>query len=309
MNNDLNFTDIVNLFWKNKIFIILITAFFAISSVFYALSLSNKYESSSLLTVSQSNSSSSLSSFSGQLGGIASIAGIDIPKTPDAIKLNLSIEIIKSKDFFKYLVNKYEFMPEIFAAMEYDKSKNKIIFDNKIYDEKNKKWIREPRSYLKSEPSYLEAHPKFLSMIKSSRHPETGYLRLSFTHPSPIFAKEVLDIIFNEVNNILRTKDLQRSIESLDFLNNQLSKTNLQQLRDSIGALTEQQLNTQMFASINKDYAISYIDPPFVPEKKSEPARAIICITITFFGFILSCIVVMIRHYVFQNLENILPNN
>ena len=50
----------------------------------------------------------------------------------------------------------------------------------------------------------------------------------------------------------------------------------------SISELLKDQLQNLMFTESKKDYIFSYIDSPYVPEKKSKPSRALICIFSTF---------------------------
>ena len=64
-----------SILWKEKITMSVISIFFAIFSVFYALSLPDIYKSESILSVQKSsNDNSSLSGYS----GIASLVGVNI---------------------------------------------------------------------------------------------------------------------------------------------------------------------------------------------------------------------------------------
>ena len=44
-------------------------------------------------------------------------------------------------------------------------------------------------------------------------------------------------------------------------------------------------------------YLVNEIEKPFIPEFKSSPSRAIICITITLIGGVFSLIFALIRHF------------
>ena len=65
----------------------------------------------------------------------------------------------------------------------------------------------------------------------------------------------------------------------------------------AISNLIESNLETQMRARSNDDYALSIIDPPFIPELKSKPSRKLILILGTLIGGLLSLLLVMINHY------------
>ena len=123
---------------------------------------------------------------------------------------------------------------------------------------------------------------------------------ISVEHISPIFAKEFLDLIIKEANELLRSKDLQESSDAIDFLLKEVSNSSLITMKDAINELVQSKLETQMMARISSEYVLKVIEPPFVPEKKSGPARAIICISITLAGGLFAVLLVLIRHYKFR---------
>ena len=69
------------------------------------------------------------------------------------------------------------------------------------------------------------------------------------------------------------------------------------EIKESINQLIEVQLETQMLAQIHDDYILIPLEPPFVPEEKSKPYRAIICVLATMLGGMLSVMIVLVRHY------------
>jgi hypothetical protein len=148
-------------------------------------------------------------------------------------------------------------------------------------------------------PSYLEAHAVYTGMMSISQDPATGFISLNIEHISPLFAKELLDLIIRESNELLRKKDMEESKQGLRFLTSESSKTPFVTIKDSINDLIEVQLEMQMLAQIHQDYVLIEIDPPFIPEKKSKPSRALICILGTMLGGMLSVLIVLVRHYTY----------
>jgi len=53
-----------------------------------------------------------------------------------------------------------------------------------------------------------------------------------------------------------------------------------------------------MLAEASPDYAFLAVSPSMVPEKKSQPKRALICILGTLLGGMLSALWVLVMHYV-----------
>ena len=280
-NDELDIVEIILETWKNKTFIILITSFFAISSIFYSLSLNNVYKSSSLLRVYDSQSPSPLQAL-GSFGSSFLDKGFDTSVSQNA----LVIELVNSRDFFNFIMNKYNLMPDLMAIKGFDKETNKIIYDDNLYNVEKNIWLEgvEP-------PSKQETYEAYLSLI-SVFNTDNGFLELSFMHESPIFAKNILDTIIDEINTLQSEKDRKETLKAIEYLNNQAQMTGLEGVRQTIYLILESQMEKLMTANIKSDYLIEVIDAPFIPEKKFKPSRALIVILATFFGLILSIVFV-----------------
>ena len=94
-------------------------------------------------------------------------------------------------------------------------------------------------------------------------------------------------------------RDLDKSIaqNSIDYLNNIALETNLTGIKTAISQLLENQIQILMLAEASQDYVFKPIESPIAPEKKSQPARALICIIGTIMGFIISIVLSLTLHY------------
>ena len=75
-------------------------------------------------------------------------------------------------------------------------------------------------------------------------------------------------------------------------------------MKDAINKLLQVQLQKQMLAKVNKEYFLKVIEPPFIPEEKSKPSRALICIYGTLLGGMLAMLWVLMRHYISGSLKS-----
>lgn len=289
---EINLIELIIIYWRHKFFILFVTFIFAITSLFYALSLPNIYQSSSLVSAQDGSMGLDLGGYS----GLAAIAGINLPSS-SGDKSDIVLETIRSREFLKHLISFEEVLPALMAAKEYDFLSQQIIYDNELYDTSSGDWVREVEPPFVPSPSYLEAHESYLGSFSAYQIPETGFIVLSFEHVSPIFAYNFLSLIISEINKWIMQKDLDESSKALNYLNDQASKTSLTNINSSISNLIESNLETQMRARSNDDYALSIIDPPFIPELKSKPSRKLILILGTLIGGLLSLLLVMINHY------------
>lgn len=286
-------------FAKGKIiYIFAITFIFGLISVAYALYLPNKYLSSAQFEVVQKSDKSSMSSLS-EVGGL--ISGIGFSSS-NSDRSSLIVGIAESRLFFKKINSNNNLAPLLMAAESYDLSSKAIAFDKNKYNSNTNTWIRKPPSGRAVKPTYLEAYLDYRKVLTISKNKKTGFISISVEHVSPIFAKELIEIIWNNVNNIIREKDMKESFEALDYLNSELLKSTNSDIRRSINNLISIKLETQMLTKIKKDYVLTPIDSPYVPEVKSSPKRSLICILGTIIGFLIA-VSFTILQYMHKKLE------
>tara|TARA_B100000575_G_scaffold294067_1_gene307825 strand:+ start:58 stop:993 length:936 start_codon:yes stop_codon:yes gene_type:complete len=285
----------IKTWWKYKISIIFLSLLVALFSVFYALSLDNKYTSTAYIKLVDSQETSSISNLAPQYSNLAGLAGIDL----NIQNGNTAEEIIKkiySREFLRHLLTFEDIKLNIVAAESFDFSLNKIIYDERLYDTKEMQWVREPDfdKNRGSEPSYVEVFDEFyISKISASKDKLSGLIFITFEHASPYFAQNFINLIIKELNETERSKDLEDYSKALQYLSEQQENYTNNQIKKTLSRLEEKYIELQVLAKSKTDYVVESIDSPFLPEEKSYPARAILCITISILGFIFILISVM----------------
>ena len=175
----------------------------------------------------------------------------------------------------KHLLTFENILPSILAAKSYNKSTQELLFNQKLYESETKTWKKNPKNNRTMIPSYLKAHKAYIGMLSIAQDKKTGFISINIEHISPVFAKDFLELIIRESNELLRKKDMEESKQGLEYLTSELSKTPFVEIKESINALIEAQLETQMLAQINQDYILTEIEPPFIPEQNSKPSRTL----------------------------------
>ena len=198
--------------------------------------------------------------------------------------------------FSKYILPNVN-LEDIIAVESWNSSSNKIEYKSKLYDQKNKKWVRKASYPQRIIPSEQEAFKSFSKVLNIGTNKENPFISISIQHQSPYLAKEWLEIIIYNINESMRLEDVKISETYINFLNETQKNTNIQSLREVISDLLENQMQTLMLASSNESYIFKTIDSPIVPEKKSGPSRSVICILGTLFGGILSLGLALIQNY------------
>ena len=283
--------------YKAKWVVTSITLLFSIFSVIYALSLQDIYKSESILSIpDESSQSSSLSQYS----GLASMAGLTLPNQNGSDKSLMAIQTINSRAFLKHLLTFEGILPSIMAAKSYDRSTGELLFNTDLYISEKNEWVRIPSKGRQIIPSHLESFKNYQKLVKVVKSDETGFISISVEHISPIFAKEFLQLIISEINNLMRKDDLKQSEMALSYLNAEVFKEPSIEIRKSIYNLIKSQLEKKMLTKIEEDYVLNVIEPAFIPEIKVKPNRSFICVLGSILGFLLSLILIFLKDFVFR---------
>tara|TARA_B100000927_G_C16443308_1_gene460681 strand:+ start:176 stop:1090 length:915 start_codon:yes stop_codon:yes gene_type:complete len=287
-DDDIDLKSLFKIIWDRKFFIASLTSLAAILSVIYALSLPNIYTSKSLLAPTSQDES--LSSQLSGLSGLAGLAGVSLP-TGTISNSQIAVKRIESFEFFsKYFLPNIK-LENLMAAKEWDSKGNSIIYDSSTFDNNTNKWIGAYK------PSEQKAFKEYKRILRISQEELTGLVYLSVDHKSPEIAKKWVDIIIYNINESMREIDKLDAQNSIDFLKQSSQTVSIQSIKEVVSKLLERQMQTLMLASSNKAYVFKTINSPIVPEDKSGPSRAIICILGTVLGGIMSILFVLFQNF------------
>jgi len=285
--------EIYSTLWLNKKFILILTGIFAVLSVIYSLSLTNLYTSQALLVPTSLNSNST-----SQYKALASVAGVNLgDSSPD---VTLAIAFINSKKIIRQLIKHESFLPDLMAAKKWHIKSNSIIYDDDLYDKKNKKWVREVDFPFQQVPSEQEAFELFSGQINITEDKKNQLVTLSVEHISPSVAQQWAEWIIDEANTMVANLRIEESENSIKYLNEQINLTPYAELRTMFFSLIQENTQNMMLAKVSKQYALTIVDPPLIPEIKSSPQRALICILGTLLGGMLSLLIILVRKYGFS---------
>ncbi|MEH6712196.1 MAG: Wzz/FepE/Etk N-terminal domain-containing protein [Paraglaciecola polaris] len=286
--------------WRGKWVIIVVTAIFAVASVFYALSLPNIYKSEALLAPADSDQQGGLAGLTGQFGGLASLAGVNLGggKTD---KTGMALEIIRSREFFSRFARKHHILPDLMATESWDLISNTVVYNKKIYIPENDQWLREVKPPKQVKPSMQEAKKVFDKLFSVDQTADLGMVTISVQHISPFVAKQWVDWLAEDINLVMKIRDKEEAERSINYLKSQIAKTNVVEQQTLLYQLIDEQAKTLMFAEVRDEYVFKTIDPAVVEELKFKPKRALIVILGVLLGGMLSTVIVLIRYFLSQN--------
>ncbi len=294
-DDEIDLAELWHAIWSGKLLIIAISALFAISSVIYAINQPNIYRATTLLApASEQGGAGGLAKMAGQFGGLASLAGINLGGG-GTDKTGLALEVLKSRVFIEEFINKHQLIVPLMVAQGWDAESNKLILNDKVYDENANAWLVE------TAPSQWQAYKAFIASLSITKSAETGMITLAIEHYSPEVATQWLLWLVNDINATMREQDKVEARNSIDYLSKKLQETQLADMQTVFYQLIEEQTKTIMLAEVSQEYVLKTIDPANAPEEKAKPKRALIVILGTMLGGILSVLIVLIRHFYSKN--------
>jgi uncharacterized protein involved in exopolysaccharide biosynthesis len=224
----------------------------------------------------------------GQFGGLASLAGINLGGDPSSDKAAMAMELLKTWDFLDNFIRDNELEVAVFASRRWDRATDRLVIDPHLYNTATNQWVRDfdPHKGETANPSSWELYEEMRERISVRQNANTGFITLSVEFYSPTVAKRWADKLVAAVNLHIRTRDRDQARENIDYLRQQIDQTSLAEMKNVFYQLIEEQTKTLMLSEVSEEYVLSILSPARVPEKKSRPNRALICISGSVVGFV-----------------------
>ena len=294
-HDEIDLRELFSVLWAGKINIIIITALFAVGSVFYALSIPHQYRATALLAPAQSDGGG-LSGALSQLGGLASLAGVSI-SGGESSESQIAREIMRSWSFIDKFIEENRIAPALYAVKGWNKGTGTLQFDEEIYDISTKKWVIENDWGEMTSPTSWNLYTKFSSISSVAEEKITGIITVSIEYYSPELAKQWLDRYISAINKHMQARQVAKVSNNIKYLEAQIERTAISGMREVFYTIIEEQIKNKMVAEASPDYAFVAVGQAMVPEVKSKPNRPLICILGTLMGGVFSGLLVIVLHY------------
>jgi uncharacterized protein involved in exopolysaccharide biosynthesis len=293
-DDEIDLRELFATLWRGKWLIIAFTIVFAAAGVFYALSQPNIYQASALLAPAQNEGGSRIS---GQLSGLASLAGVNLGGGSGANKTVLAKETLRSRAFLTDFIRRHELAVPLMATKAWDMTNERWVIDQEIYSSETGEWQRDGDG--KSlKPTDWDLVKAFRELLSVSDNKDTGMVTVSIKSLSPVAAKDWAEKLVQDINEHMRAQDVQEAEASIAYLEDKLRQTNIAGMQQVFYQLIEQETRTVMLANAQREYIFKTVDPAVVPQEKSEPKRALIAIVATMLGGMLGVFTVFVMAFV-----------
>lgn len=287
IETEINLIDLWRVAWNRRYFIAIFTSFIALASVIYAISLENVYRAEALLSpVSSNNEGRNV-----QLGFAASLAGLNIE--PSGSDIETTLATLRSREFILKFIADRDLLVWL-AASAYNAEAGESLLLQEIYDAEVGSWTMRDGKSLK--PTDWEAYELFSSILSVSEDSSTGLIQVAIDWPDPRLAANWVNWIIEDINAHTKTRDMEEASRAVEYLQRQLSNTQLVEMQRVLYELIESQTRTLMLGDVRDEYVLEVIDPAFIPEDKVYPNRMFICILGALFGAMTATLIVLVQH-------------
>ena len=214
-----------------------------------------------------------LSSMLGPLSGFAGMAGLGTAL--GSSKGEEAIAVLKSRSFTAHFISEHNLLPELFY---------------RHWDAVGKRWtFMSSRSI----PTLNDGVKKFDDDVRRvSTNEVNNLITLTVDWSDRQRAVDWAQQMVHELNDDMRNRAKSQAQQALDYLNKEMEKTSVVELRDATAKLIEGELRNLMMANVREEYALKVLDPPLLPDAKRPvwPKRSLIMALAIPLGMILAAL-------------------
>lgn len=277
-NADVGFSDIWRRFKPLRLMILAIVVTTTILAVVVTLFMTPVYRSEVLLasTISD-NSRGNWPAFAAQFGALASAAANNLS---GGSSKDHAVAILRSRSFAEEFISSENLLPLLFSGR---------------WDSDGNRWNVSEEEDI---PSVSDGYKLFNGRIRSvTESRKTGLVTVSFEWTDRELAAQWANRFVERLNQYLRSKDIAEAERSIEFLNRELEKSSVVELRQGIFRLVEQQVETVMLANVREEYAFKVLDPAVVADENANvrPRTALIVFGAFMISLLTAVVIAMIR--------------
>lgn len=235
------------------------------------------YRAETLLSYNDARSSGlDLSGLTSQFGGLASLAGVNLSSSKD--EKSVALALITSRAFLEMFIQDHGLLPVLFADR---------------WDAGKKGWRTDKPPTLYNGVDRLR---KTILNVNEDRR--TGLVRLSVEWRDREVAAAWANDLVRRANHVTREWAIADARESQKYLQAELDRTNVVELRQSINRLLEGELKKEMIASVRVQYSFRVIDPakPADEDDFVRPKRMVLVLFGLVSGIMSGIVIALILH-------------
>lgn len=234
------------------------------------------YRAEVLLASAEKDAGLRTSSALNNLGSLAALAGISVQGDSNIEKV---IATLKSRDFLHKFITRKNLLPVIF---------------HDFWDSSSNRWRDVPNQ----EKFTASDGVSILQGAINCEIEKSGLITLSVSWGDPETCAKWANALVEQLNERLREKAIADSQKRIGYLEKELAKTSLQDMRLILYGLLESEKQNAMLANVNEDFVLEVIDPAVVPQMTEKLNRQLIIALGGVFGVFLGIFSVFLLQFI-----------
>jgi uncharacterized protein involved in exopolysaccharide biosynthesis len=187
----------------------------------------------------------------GELGGLASLAGIEMGG--GASETEEALAVLRSRSFTEGFIKDLGLLPKLFP----DK-----------WDAAAGTWKKD----IGQPPTLAHAYKRFHKRIRSvMEDKKTGLINVDIRFTDREQAAQWANVMVDRLNEEMRRRAIEKADASLRYLEQEFQTSSNVATRQAIGRLIEAQVNQRMLANVTREYAFRVVDRA-LPAEADDPA-------------------------------------
>ena len=266
---DVNLRVAVARLWLKRWWVLAASAALGAIAVGIAFLLTPVYRATTVLVPAKYDSmaSGSLSSALGQLGGLASLAGLDLGG--GGTQVEESLAVLRSRGFTERFIKDHDILRELF----------------------HKRWDSAQGRWKGKVPTLADGARYFQKEVRSVSHDKkTDLVTVNIDWSERATAAKWANELVAQLNSEMRARAIASTNDSLRYLQKELDTTAAVDTRQAINRLMESQINQRMFANVTEEYAFRIVDRALPPERQDKvfPNKGLFLAGGAMLGFVLA---------------------
>jgi LPS O-antigen subunit length determinant protein (WzzB/FepE family) len=243
---------IIHVMWRYRYFIAIASILFALIAVYIAMTAKEIFRAEVVVTEVQENGlSENGGGLSGQLGGLASLAGVQLGGGASANAQG----VLASRHLVEEFIKAQNLVPMLTLNMG---NRSTLWFAVKRFQE---------------------------TVVNIHDDPLKGLTTITVDWTDPASAAKWANEFVAMANGLIRTRALEEAARNVAYLNKQYAQTNQVEIQHSLANLIENETKKLMLANGRIEYAFRTVDPAVPPEVRHSPRRTLLVLSGAFLGF------------------------
>ena len=222
-DDEIDLRELFTILWAGKWIILLSTLLFAVGGVVYALYKQDVYQANALLAPAEGGSGSRLS---GQLGSLASLAGVSIGEDSSSNTV-IAKEVLQSRAFLADFIRRHKLEAPLMASEAWNMRQKEWVYDREIYNPETGEWGTDEDGE-SLQPTNWDLVKIFReNHLNVSENKDNGMVTISVKGLSPVAAKQWTEWLVRDINEHMRAQDVEEAEASISYLEAKLNETNI----------------------------------------------------------------------------------